>query len=115
MELTLDIDDFGRLVSTLSGEGAASMVTASNVPAALEDLKQALEDAASSGYGECIWQEANGDYRWILRRDADRMTVAIMWSRGTVTGWEHVFRAEDEFEPLAGRMRDEFGRLLPPS
>jgi hypothetical protein len=29
----------------------------------------------------------------MLREDAGRLEVVVLWSRGTVTGWQHVFRS----------------------
>jgi hypothetical protein len=111
MEFTLDADDLGRLVSTLSDASVAAMITASNMPAAGEDLASALEDARASGHGECLWREFRGEYRWILRRNADRLAIVVFWSTGTVTGWEYVFRAECDFAWFAGRVRADLDRL----
>jgi hypothetical protein len=111
MEFTLDADDLGRLVSTLSDNGGAAMITASNVLAAGEDLASALEDARAGGHGECLWRELHGEYRWIFRRNADRLAIVVFWSTGTATGWEYVFRAECDFAWFAGRVRADLNRL----
>jgi hypothetical protein len=34
-----------------------------------------------------------------------------MWSSGTITGWQHVFRAECDLEWFAGRVRGELERI----
>jgi hypothetical protein len=50
--------------------------------------------AVSNGQGECFWHEAAGDYRWLFRSEGDRMRVVVLWSIGTMTGWEHRFWVE---------------------
>ena len=105
MTFTLEVDGTGRFVCTLAEGAVLATVTASNVPAAGDDLESALEDARTSGYGECFWQESGGEYRWLFRRDGDHMTVVVLWSSGTLTGWQHVFRTDCEaalFEGLVG-------------
>lgn len=94
MEFTLEIEDNGRLICTLADADARGTVTASNVPQAGDDLLAAIEDARTTGYGECLWEEVGGEYRWMLRADGERLTLVVLWSIGTVTGWQHVFRAE---------------------
>ena len=47
----------------------------------------------------------------MFRRDGDRLTVAVMWSAGTVTGWQHVFRSECASTGSPGRVVDELERL----
>jgi hypothetical protein len=44
--------------------------------------------------GECFWKEGGGEYRWVFRRDGESVRVAVLWSAGVMTGWEHVFWAE---------------------
>ncbi len=94
MQLTVDTDENGRLICKLAEADMEGTVTASNVPQAGNDLLDAIEDAKSTGYGECLWEEVGGEYRWMLRTHGDRLTVVVLWSIGTVTGWQHVFRAE---------------------
>jgi hypothetical protein len=94
MQFTLETDENGRLICRLVDAGIEGTVTASNVPQAGTDLLAAIEDAKTTGYGECLWEEVGGEYRWMLRADGDRLTVVVLWSIGTVTGWQHVFRAE---------------------
>jgi hypothetical protein len=35
----------------------------------------------------------------------------VLWSSGTVTGWQHVFRAADEFSYFMERVQDELAEL----
>ena len=111
MEFTLDIDDLGRFVARIGDAGAEAVVTASNVPNAGRDLLGALADAEAGGDGECTWEEQGGDYRWMFKRVGGQLTVAVMWSGGTIMGWRHVFRTEGNFDDLARSLRDELTRL----
>ena len=94
MQLALNCDPFGRVVGTIAHRGAKSTVTASDPASAIADLQEAARSAVDHGHGECFWHEATGDYRWLFRRDANTMRIAILWSAGTLTGWEDRFWAE---------------------
>ena len=109
LHFTLDIDDRGRFVVGLDQGGASAIVTASNLDAA-DDLLAAIEDARDTGLGECLWEEQGVDYRWLFRRQADELIVVALWSAGTLTGWEHVFRGRCGLDWLKARVRDELMR-----
>ena len=64
----------------------------------MNDLRQAVASAVSHGCGECFWHEAAGDYRWLFRREGSTMRIVILWSIGTLTGWENRFWAECDAE-----------------
>lgn len=108
-DLDIHTDPRGRLVATFAEGGHAALATASNVPEAADDLRAAVLAAETAGYGECLWLETGGEYRWMIRRYGARATLVVLWSSGTLTGWQHVARAEGDFEWLAGRLRDEIG------
>jgi hypothetical protein len=110
MDFSFDIDESGRYLVGLSQDDQHATVTASNVPEAGDDLLAALEDARDTGLGESFWAEQGGEYRWLFRRDGSRLTVAVMWCSGTITGWLHVFRAECEFEAFVARAHAELQR-----
>jgi hypothetical protein len=114
MDFTLNIDEAGRFVCTLDHQGAVATVTASNVPAAGDELEGALEDARTEGYGECFWQEQGGEYHWLFRRNDDRITVVVLWSSGTLTGWQHVFRADGKADAFEEAVRSELDRARRP-
>jgi hypothetical protein len=109
MDFSLEIDEGGRFVVTLTDEGARALVTSSNLPAA-DDLAAAVEDARDTGLGECFWEEAGGTYRWMMRHTPASLTVVVLWSTGIVTGWEHVFRGECDIDWFAGRIASELSR-----
>ncbi len=115
MDFFIERDPSGRLLCELVDEASAATVTAANVPGAANGLRAAVADARAGGLGECLWLEPGGEYRWMFRRDGDRLTVAVMWSAGTLTGWQHVFRSECGFAWFAGRARAELDRLGLPS
>lgn len=110
MQVSFQTDDFGRLTCDISDAGSQAVVTASNKPAAHSELAAAVKSVVEGAFGECFWEEACGRYRWVFRRDRDRVRVAVMWSAGTLTGWEHVFWSECDLDTFAAA----FGSALEP-
>jgi len=94
MQVTLSGDSSGRVVGTIAHNGAQATVTGWDRTAAVTDLRLAVESAVSDNYGECFWHEALAEYRWLFRREGDKMRIAIIRSSGTVTGWEYCFWGE---------------------
>lgn len=113
MQLSLHIDTFGRIVCEIEDDGERATVTSSDVTAAIGELSGALDATERDGYGECLWTEAGGDYRWMLRRDGNALAVVVLWSHGTLTGWRHLLRAETRFEEFRTRVRESVARLTP--
>ena len=105
MEHLHHLDDAGRFVARLSDQDTTAIVTSSSLPAA-DELLTAVDDARDTGYGECLWEEQGGDYRWMFRLTGERLIVVALWSTGTLTGWEHVFRGECDPAWFADRVRD---------
>jgi hypothetical protein len=97
----------GDVQTTVSGWHTARAV------AALTSALEVVE--AAEGYAECFWGEPTGQYWWMFNREGRRLEVVVLWSRGAVTGWEHVFRAADEVGYLVERFRQEMAAhdLLP--
>ena len=117
MQLMLTGDSLGRVVGTIAHNGAQATVTGSDGSAAVADLRSAAENAAAEGLGECFWQEAMVEYRWLFRREGGTMRIAILSSLGTLTGWEHLFWAEcgcEEFRSGMLHAIEAFGVLAPP-
>jgi hypothetical protein len=110
MKLTLRVDELDRLICTLEDDGSSIVVTASNHDA-LPGLISAVDDAEKVGMGECFWQEARGEYRWMLRRDGDNLRIAVLWSTGTLTGWEHLLWSECKLADFRDRIKTEASRL----
>ena len=111
MDISLATEHPGRLIATLREGQDEAMVTAAHRTAAATSLIDALEAAREDGYAECYWHEQNGQYWWLFRREGARLEVAVLWSSGTVTGWQHVFRAADEFSYFVERVQDELSGL----
>jgi hypothetical protein len=105
VQVTLNCDLSGRVVGAIAHNGAQAAVTSSDSGSAIEELQQAVESAVTHGHGECFWHEAVGDYRWLFRREGNTMRVVILWSSGTLTGWEHRFWAECDAQDFHGAMR----------
>jgi hypothetical protein len=111
MDISLTTDHPGRLVATLTEGPEEAVVTAAHRTAASTSLLEALEATREDGYAECYWFEQAGQYWWLFRREDTRLEVAVLWSSGTVTGWQHVFRAADEFSYFMERVQDELAEL----
>jgi len=111
MDISLSTEHPGRLIATLRESDEEAVVTAAHRMAAASALLDALEGAREDGYGECYWHEQTGQYWWLFRREETRLEVAVLWSSGAVTGWQHVFRAADEFSYFMERVQDELANL----
>lgn len=111
MNISMTRDSYGRIVCAIQDEGNKAVVTAADAVTGSLELLAAIQDAAESEYGECLWQEATGEYKWMLRRHDRTLTVALMWSSGTLTGWSHVLRAETEFDAFAEQARTALAQL----
>ena len=111
MQFSLAAADFGRLACTISDARGEATVTSSNPSSAAADLAAAIDSAVNTGSGECYWREAGGEYRWMFRRNGEMVAIVVLWSAGTLTGWEHVFQSECDVDPFARQVRDELDRL----
>ena len=98
-------DEFDRLTCQLERGAIKATATASNRRDAQSDMEKALASLEQGGLGECFWQEAAGEYRWVFRREGENVRVAVLWSAGVMTGWEHVFWAECAMAPVVEQMR----------
>lgn len=104
MKISLCVDEYERLICTVE-DGAASVTVTAADPAAAARLISAIDDAARNGTGECFWQEGGGEYRWMLRRDDDKLRVVVLWCSGTLTGWETVLWRDCDFETFRSQLR----------
>jgi hypothetical protein len=105
-----------KIVLCLQEGTVKTSVTGWHTHRAVTALLSALEMVASGeGYAECFWPEPTGQYWWLFNREGRRLEVVVLWSRGAVTGWQHVFRAADEVDYIIERVRDEMSShdLLP--
>jgi hypothetical protein len=105
VNIEITTDAAGHLLCTIDDGVERALVTASDAPEAGDALMAALDDTRDTGRGECLWNVPGGEYRWMFRRDGDRLTVAVMWTAGVVTGWQHVFRSDCEAEPFVEQVQ----------
>lgn len=104
MVFSTERDDFGGLVCRVEIDGQAAHLEAADAAAAAADLQAALEAVRDGGSAECVWQTSGGDYRWVLRRQDETLTVVALWSRGVATGWQHVLHAEIDPDAFASNV-----------
>ena len=105
VDLSFGIDEFGMLKCTLSDGAVTATLSASSTRDAAADLLAAVDRATAEGVAECFWPRASGMYRWLLRREQDHARVVVLWSAGTLTGWESLFWAACEWAPLESAIR----------
>ena len=111
MDVLMERDAAGHLGCTLVDREATATLVAADLADAAEDLEAALADARDGGYGECVWQLTDGEYKWLFRRTGNRTDVVVLWSAGVVTGWQHVFRSETDAAELDARVAQELARV----
>jgi hypothetical protein len=108
MHVVFDRSDPKRLTARLREGSVATEVTGWNPAYCAEHLLGALEAAAGDDrYGECFWPEPTGQYWWMFKRDDRTLEVAVLWSRSSAVGWQHVFRATDEATYIVELIRRE--------
>jgi hypothetical protein len=90
MPFVLHLNEQGCLECSIDG----SVIAVHEPTLALEAMSEALNRVEQDGFGECCWEQPTGIYRWVFRLNGDRANVALIWSTGVVTGWEHVWWGE---------------------
>ena len=111
MRLAIAVDGLGRMVCTAQHEGSEAVITATDAGGAAVALSRAVEELADSSTSECYWPGETGDYRWVFRRIGDVVRIAILWSTGTLTGWEHVFWAECDCADFLQQAREQLSTV----
>ena len=112
MELYLTTEPPDHLFVHLLDGAAEHVVAVGDTRAGAKSLTRALQDAMTTGYGECFWPGLEGgQYWWMFRRDGDAMDVIAMWTRGGAALWEHVFRGTAQADFVRDRLLDEIARL----
>lgn len=72
---------------------------------ALEALSESLDRAENDGIAECNWEQPTGVYRWVFRINGPSANVALIWSAGVVTGWEHIWWSAVDWTEFAREAR----------
>jgi hypothetical protein len=106
MTVRFGTDEFARLTCEMERGAVKATASAANREAAEAGMREALASVEVNGVGECFWQEAGGEYRWVFRREGENVRVAVLWSAGVLTGWEHVFWAECPMAGTVGQIRN---------
>lgn len=111
MHISFERPDARRVIARLREGDAAADVTGWQPEQAVSDLLAAIASARKDGYGDCQWLEPTGQYWWMLKREDERLEVAVMYSAGVVPGWQHVFRAADAMSYIEELVRTGIGEL----
>ena len=115
VQLSMSSDEFGRLICSIGDGKSNAVVTAADLEEAASGLSAGLAALEDGGAGECRWPEGVGEYRWVFRRVDDQVRLAVLWSTGTMTGWEHVFWGETAYPDFLTAMRREVARVTAPA
>jgi hypothetical protein len=109
--VTFERPDANRLVARLREGQIETDATGWNPEQSAAHLLAALDAARADGHGECFWPEPTGHYWWMFSRVDDRLEVAVLWSRSSAVGWQHVFRATDEITYVRDLVRSGLARV----
>jgi hypothetical protein len=115
MRFSLALDDFRRLACTFADDQEEHTVFAADPPAAIASLLAALDDARTTGHGECFWLISAGEYRWVFRREGPSLRLAVLYVRSVAIGFQHVYWGSTEFDAFDALVRAEVDRLAVPS
>jgi hypothetical protein len=113
MDCSFHFDRFGRLISVLRDENGSATISASDPAEAIASLAGALREASLTGTAECRWKEHDGEYRWMFRAHGGRMRIVVLWSSGTLTGWEHVLWSECRVAEIGEVLLPRLEALVP--
>jgi hypothetical protein len=107
MHVVFERADDARLIAHLREAEVTTEVVGWNPERCVQHLLAALEGAELEGYGECFWPEPTGQYWWMFKREDQHLEVAVLWSRSSAVGWQHVFRGTDEISYIIDLIRGE--------
>jgi len=105
MRFSLRMDDFGRLECVLGDGQEQHSVFGADPETALADLAAALDDLEAAGAGECVWLVSSGEYRWVFRREGERVRLAVMFMHSVAIGYQHVYWGEHPLRQTVETMR----------
>ena len=110
MHVRFERPDDRRLTAYLREGDVTTEATSWQPQQSADDLLAAVDAARTEGYGECFWPEPTGQYWWMFRLVDARLEVAVMWTAGGASQWQHVFRAADEVRYLRNLVHAELSR-----
>ena len=111
MKFAFEADLGGRLLCRLEDADGAHLISSSAAAPAQAELMGALEDLESSNTSECYWQDDACDYRWVFKRDGERLKLAILRLTGVCPGYQHVAWTEEAAAPLLSTIRTALQQL----
>lgn len=107
MRVYFELEQGRRLIAHLREGEITTEVVGWNPARCAEHLMAALDGAlGDDAYGECYWPEPTGQYWWMFKRVEQTVEVAVLWSRSSAVGWQHVFRATDEISYISDLIRN---------
>lgn len=106
----MEHEDGAGLVCVLSDQANTGTARASDGAEAAADLLGAIQNVRDGGTGECFWLRESGAYRWLIKRTGDSARLVVLWSAGTLTGWENVFWADCDWPAFDRAVSDELAR-----
>ncbi|MEZ5355443.1 MAG: hypothetical protein R2762_22630 [Bryobacteraceae bacterium] len=95
MTLSLEKDDFGRLICRIEDGDSRATITSRDATVLAEWIS-AIEDTPQSGYVDCYWSEQAGNYRWMFRLAGANLRIYVTWGGGAGQGWEYIYSSEHE-------------------
>ena len=112
MDVRLTREGHDELVVHLRDGADETTVSVPQARPGAESLMRALDTALATGHGECFWPcTTGGHYWWMFKRDGAALELIVMWTRGGVATWEHVFRATASVDWIRGQIVEELHRI----
>ncbi len=101
----------GRLLCHLEDADGAHLIASCESASAQAELMAAIQELDSSVSSECYWRDDACDYRWLFRKDGDRLKLAILRLTGVCPGYQHVAWTEESASELIAGLRSALARL----
>jgi hypothetical protein len=112
VDFRLALEPHDQLIVHLRDGAVETTVEVAPSHAGIDSLSRGLTQGLEHGYGECFSPApGGGQYWWIFSRRDESLEVAVMWTRGGASLWEHVFRATDNAEWVRKRVTAAIAEL----
>lgn len=95
----------GRLLCRVEDADGTHLIASSESAPAQAELIAAIEDLETGISSECYWRDDACDYRWLFRKEGERLKLAILRITGVCPGYQHVAWAEEDASELIFRLR----------
>lgn len=110
MKFAFEAEAGGRLLCRLEDSDGSHLISSSQAGEAQAELMAALEDLETSSSSECYWRDDACDYRWLFKREGERLRLAILRLTGVCPGYQHVAWTEEDAAPLLAEIRTALQR-----